>query len=444
MLLTGTLVTALAFAGVTPTEDVRVHTGVIDGARYRVEVPSDWNGTVLLYNHGFYSFGYTPEEVELTNQPQAKAPLLAEGYALAASQYAQPHGYSVPDALRDQTALLDWFGHHVGTPRRVLTWGESGGGLTSALLAEHAPHRIDGVLAMCGPVGGGGPLFDQVLDVAFAVRTLLAPELEVVRLTDPVANEAKALEVLRAAKSTPGGRARLALANAFANVPGWSRSLQPRPTDVTEQIAQQVKYDETILLSLAWGAKRADIEARAGGNPSGNVGVDYRDVLRRSSGRDLARQAYRDAGLDLSADLDRLAAAPRVTPDRAAVRWLTRYGSPTGRGTAPVVTLHPVGDIIATGHERAYADQVEPARLRQLYVDRGGHCTHTAAEELTALGVLVDRVDSGRWPSTSPDRLNAAAGRHGPELRFLFDWTVGESGTAEPGFVRHHPAPLPR
>jgi pimeloyl-ACP methyl ester carboxylesterase len=444
MLLTGTLVAALAFAGVAPTEEVRVHTGVINGAPYRVEVPPDWNGTVLLYNHGFYSFGYTPAEVELTNQPQAKAPLLAEGYALAASQYANPHGYSVPDALRDQTALLDWFHDHVGTPRRVLTWGESGGGLTSVLLAEHDPHRIDGVLAMCGPVGGGGALFDQLLDLAFTVRTLLAPELEVVRLTDPIANEAKAAEVLRVAKSTPEGRARLALANAFASVPGWSRSLQPRSTDVAEQVGQQVKYDETIVLALAWGTKRADIEARAGGNPSGNVGVDYRDLLRRSGERDLARQAYRDAGLDLSTDLDRLAAAPRITADAHAVRWLTRYGSPTGRGTAPVVTLHPVGDVVATGHERAYAEKVDPSRLRQLYVDRGGHCTHTAAEELVALGVLVDRVETGRWPTTAPHRLNAAAGRYGPELRFLFDWTVNESGTAEPGFVRHHPAPLTR
>ncbi|WP_461117950.1 alpha/beta hydrolase family protein, partial [Saccharothrix stipae] len=354
MLLTGTLVTALAFAGVAPTEDVRVHTGVIDGAPYRVEVPSDWNGTVLLYNHGFYTSGYTPEEVDLTNQPQAKAPLLAEGYALAASQYANPHGYSVPDALRDQTALLDWFHDNVGAPQRVLTWGESGGGLTSVLLAEHDPHRIDGVLAMCGPVGGGGALFNQVLDLGFTVRTLLAPELEVVRLTDPAANEARALQVLQAAKSTPAGRARLALANAFASVPGWSRSLQARPTDVAGQIDQQVKYDETIVRSLAWGSKRADIEARAGGNPSGNVGVDYRDLLRRSAERDLARQAYQDAGLDLSADLDRLAAAPRIAPDGPAVRWLTRNGSPTGRGTAPVVTLHPVGDVVATGHERAY------------------------------------------------------------------------------------------
>lgn len=444
MLLTGTLVAALAFAGVVPTEDVRVHTGVIDGAPYRVEVPPDWNGTVLLYNHGFYSFGYTPEEVELTNQPQAKAPLLAEGYALAASQYANPHGYSVPDALRDQTALLDWFHDNVGAPRRVLTWGASGGGLTSVLLAERNPHRIDGVLAMCGPVGAGGALFNQVLDLGFTVRTLLAPELEVVRLTDPVANEAKALEVLRAAKSTPEGRARLALANAFASVPGWSRSLQPRSTDVIEQVNQQAKYDETIVLSLAWGTKRADIEARAGGNPSGNIGVDYRDLLRRSSERELAQQAYRDAGLDLSADLDRLAAAPRITPDGPAVRWLTRYGTPTGRGTAPVVTLHPVGDVVAAGHERTYAEKVDPSRLRQLYVDRAGHCTHTAAEELTALDVLADRVGTGRWPSTAPDRLNAAAGRYGPELRFLFDWTVNESGTAEPGFVRHHPAPLPR
>ncbi|MFC3450047.1 hypothetical protein [Amycolatopsis speibonae] len=43
MTLTGILAAALIVTGapVLATDDVRVHTGVIDGARYRVEVPSN-------------------------------------------------------------------------------------------------------------------------------------------------------------------------------------------------------------------------------------------------------------------------------------------------------------------------------------------------------------------------------------------------------------------
>lgn len=446
MTLTGILAAALIVTGAPAiaTDDVRVHTGVIDGARYRVEVPSNWNGRLLLYNHGIYPPGYVPEEIELANREEAKPVLLGEGYALAASLYSKPNGFSAREAVHDQTALLSWFDRTVGRPEQVLTWGASGGGLNAVLLAERLPHRIDGVLAMCGPVAGGSALFDQALDMGFAVRTLLAPELEVARIADPGVNLAKARQMVAKALESPDGRARLALANAFADVPGWSTAHHPRPTDVTAQIRQQTEFVLAVYDQLAWGAHRADLEVQAGGNPVGNTGVDYRAVLARSSERDLVKQAYRAAGLDLGADLAALAAAPRVGADNAAARWLTRVGTPTGRGRPPVVTLHPIGDGVAPEHERTYGDRVEPGRIRQLFVNRGGHCQHTAAEELTALRVLRDRVETGRWPSTSPERLNAEANRFGPEFRFLYDWLHGEGGTAAAAFQRHHPAPLPR
>ncbi|WP_181777614.1 hypothetical protein [Amycolatopsis pittospori] len=446
MTLTGILAAALIVTGAPamPTEDVRVHTGVIDGAQYRVEVPSNWNGKLLLYNHGIYPQGYVPEQIELANRAEAKPVLLGEGYALAASLYSKPHGFSAREAVHDQTALLSWFDRTVGRPRQVLTWGASGGGLNAVLLSERLPHRIDGALALCGPVAGGSALFGQLLDLGFAVRTLLAPELEIVRIADPGANLAKAHQVIAKALESPDGRARLSLANAFADIPGWSTAHHPRPIDVAEQIRQQTKFVQAVYDELVWGGLRADLETQAGGNPTGNLGVDYRGLLTRSSERDLVKQAYRDASLDLGADLAALAAAPRVKPDNAAARWLTRTGTPTGRGRQPVVTLHPIGDGVAPGHERTYGDRVDPARIRQLFVNRGGHCQHTAAEELTALRVLRDRVETGRWPSTSPERLNAEANRFGPEFRFLFDWLHDEPGTTAPAFKAYRPAPLPR
>jgi hypothetical protein len=123
---------------------------------------------------------------------------------------------------------------------------------------------------------------------------------------------------------------------------------------------------------------------------------------------------YRASGLDLRADLDRLAAAPRIAPDPAAVGFLTRYGVPRGRTPVPVVTLHSVGDGGAVpDQERWYADQVRRAgdsrELRQLYVDRGMHCSFNAADEIVAMRTLFERIDSGRWPDTSPRTLNEEA-----------------------------------
>ncbi|RSM54141.1 hypothetical protein DMH03_35420 [Amycolatopsis sp. WAC 01376] len=446
MTLTGILAAALTVTGAPAiaADDVRVHTGVLEGARYRVEVPPNWNGKLLLYNHGIYPPGHVPEEIELANRAEAKPVLLGEGYALAASLYSKPIGFSAREAVHDQTALLSWFDRTIGRPAQVLTWGASGGGLNSVLLAERLPHRIDGTLAMCGPLAGGSALFAQALDLGFTVRTLLAPELEVVRIADPGANLSKARQVVAKALESPDGRARLALANAFADVPGWSTAHRPRSTDVAAQIRQQTEFVLAVYDQFSWGAHRADVETQAGGNPTGNTGVDYRDLLARSSERDLVTKAYRDAGLDLGADLAALATASRVKADNAAARWLDRVGTPTGHGHRPVVTLHPIGDGVAPEHERTYGDRVDSGRIRQLFVNRGGHCQHTAAEELTALRVLRDRVESGRWPSTSPERLNAEANRFGPEFRFLYDWLHGEGGTAAPGFRRYHPAPLPR
>ncbi|SMC99997.1 hypothetical protein [Kibdelosporangium aridum] len=446
MITTAVMVAALVAPGaavVEAQEEVRVHTGVIDGAQYRVEVPSKWNGKVLIYSHGIYPNGYIPEQIELTNRVEAKPVLLERGYALAASLYSKPHGLSVREAVHDQGALLTWFTRNVGQPRQVLAWGASGGGLNSVVLGEK-DRRIDGVLAMCGPVAGGTALFNQFLDIGFTVRTLLAPELEIVRIANPAANLTKAHEVVNAALATASGRARLALANSFASVPGWSRTHQPRSTDVAEQIRQQTRFVAGVYDDLIWGDLRSDVEITAGGNPSWNIGVDYGRVLSRASERNLVEQAYREAGMSLAADLDKLAAAPRITPDWRAVETLTRLGTPMGRGKAPVVTLHPVGDGVAPEHERTYGARVDSSRIRQLYVNRGGHCMHSAAEELTALGVLEHKVNTGRWPDASPEALNATAGRYGPQFGGLFDWLHNEFGVVQPAFVRFQPAYLPR
>ncbi|TWP52042.1 hypothetical protein FKR81_10660 [Lentzea tibetensis] len=77
--------------------------------------------------------------------------------------------------------------------------------------------------------------------------------------------------------------------------------------------------------------------------------------------------------------------------------------------------------------------------VRQLFVGRAGHCTHTAAEELTALRVLEDRISTGRWPSTDPRALNREAAGHGESFHSLYDWTVDHTGPSAPAFVKCTP-----
>src|SRR6266498_3560956 len=129
-----------------------------------------------------------------------------------------------PTGLGRRARRLATAGHHLGN---------SGGGVLATLLAERHPDRIDGAIPLCGPLGGIGTQFNLTLDFAFAVRTLLAPgsDLELVRITDPDATAARVDEIVQGAVGTPQGRARLALANALANVVPWARALYPRPDD---------------------------------------------------------------------------------------------------------------------------------------------------------------------------------------------------------------------
>src|SRR5579864_663298 len=57
-------------------------------ANYMVEVPANWNGTLLLYSHGYNSFT-VPLPPQDAGDPTTEAYLLSQGFALAGSAYAR-------------------------------------------------------------------------------------------------------------------------------------------------------------------------------------------------------------------------------------------------------------------------------------------------------------------------------------------------------------------
>jgi dienelactone hydrolase len=444
-LLLAALVTA------APPAHAGVRHGEIDGVPYRVEVPSRWNGTLLLWSHGAYSLEFPPpSEIALTNHPATEQWLLDHGYALAASQYRTAQGWGVVESgLKDQIALLNWFTRNVAKPERTISAGASAGGLTSVLLAERNPGRFTGVASLCGVVGGTTGHFNSALDANYAFKTLVAPNLDLVRIKDPQANTSNARGALTSALNTPEGRARLALSAALADIPGRYTSRAPAPETTTGQIQQQYFY-AAYDRGAFWGLNRTDIENRAGGNPSWNTGVDYRVLFARSSQKALVKKAYREAGLILSKDLARLNAGPRIKADPEAVRYLNRYGTPTGRTPWPVVTLHSTQDgSVPPEDQRRYAAQVHragnPANLKQLYVDRGYHCTFTASEEITTLKTLLTRINTGHWPTTRPTALNKAAAQLPSATQTVFD-ADPEQGLhpSAPSFTSYHPSPYLR
>jgi dienelactone hydrolase len=427
-------------------EGRRSYTGAIDGAEFRVEVPERWNGTLVLYSHGYYPAGFPVfGNIPLANRPETETWLLDHGYALAASDFKGRTGYLVEQALHDQIALLDWFGEQVGRPRRTVSTGQSMGAGIAALLAERNPERFAGVATVCGEFDLNGS-WNLILDINFAVKTLLAPgqDIDLVHPRDPVGSTQALRQAVERAVATPQGRARLALVGAFGNVVGWFSAFQPRPTELAEWIRQQADWIKNAYILGLGPTARVDLEQHAGGNPSFNTGIDYRHQLARSSQRNLVRQAYREAGLDLGSDLDRLAAAPRIANDPAAVAYMHRFGVPSGSTPVPVITLHSTGDGGAVpDHERRYAELVrhagDPSRLRQLYVERGMHCSFNAAEEIVTLRSLLQRIDTGHWPDTSPRRLNAAAAEFPSQYQIVLDLGTFQEAAMPPAFTWYTP-----
>jgi hypothetical protein len=449
-LLTATVV------GLAPTaraDDPTLLTGTLaDGATWQARVPAGWNGTLLLYSQGYRPPG-SPNPASDASDPLTAGWLLGHGYALAGSSYAGT-GWAVKEALSDQLATLEAVADQIGPPTRTIAWGDSLGGMITAGLVQQTPERFDGALPLCGVLGGAVGQWNQALDSAVAFKTLLAPDpaLQLVHITNPTRNLDLAQQALAAAQASPQGRARIALVAALADVPGWFDPTQPEPAadDYAAQQANQFTAIQRVGLAFAF-AFRAELEARAGGNPSWNIGVDYRRQLARSVDAAEVTGLYQAAGLDLDADLAALNQTPRIQADPDAVgyaaRWITYNGD---LGGVPVLTLHTTGDVlVVVQHESAYArtvaDAGDRALLRRGFVHRANHCTFTPAERIAGLQALLGRVESGAWDdATLPERLNAAATALGDNLNVLLLGPDVPPVPTPPAFQTYDPAPFLR
>lgn len=434
--------TAWAQAGVTPT------TGALpDGATYLIEVPAKWNGTLFLYSHGYVPPGSLMNPATDVGDPATRLFMLSSGFALAGSSYATT-GWALEQALPDQIALLDLFTQKVGVPTRTIAWGHSLGGMITAGLIQKYPDRFDAALPMCGVLSGGVATWNTALDSAFAFKTLLAPPhsiLRVVNIKNPGGNFLLARAILDAAQATPQGRARLALVSAFGDGPGWFVPLtpEPAPNDFVSQEMNQYLWDRNVDFAFAF-AFRAELEARAQGNPSWNTGVDYRRQLEHSSDAAEVRALYEQAGLDLEADLRTLNEAARISANQPSVEYLERNIIYNGEIHIPVLTLHTTGDgLVVVQNESAYRQVVNEEGngrfLRRTFVSRAGHCAFTPAETIAAVKTLLDRLDTGQWHEVDAGDLNKAADALGPNFN-IFVNSQGMIVPVQPAFVDFKPS----
>jgi len=395
-----------------------------DGATWIADVPANWNGTLLLYSHGF-----GPLVAADAPDPTTQAALLARGYALAGSSY-DPSGseWALDTAVSDQFGTLQAVESGVlpGPSRQVLAFGTSMGGLISSLEAQDGAGRIDGALTTCGIVAGGINLNEYQLDGEYAMARLLLPGQQVqlvgfASTNDALATAATLQAAAAKAQQTAAGRARLALALAFINVPTWDPS-QTAPAPASDPAAQEAaQYDVEFTGSFSTldfiESGRVSIDQADGGSANWTAGTNFAAVLARSPYAPEVAALYRAAGLNLPADLHDLARSADITADPAAVRSLARTSVPTGRLAVPELDLHTIGDqLVAVQQENFYARRVRAAGdgnlLRQAFVASYGHCNFSPAELVAGVLALGHRVATGQWgQETEPGHLNQVASR---------------------------------
>jgi hypothetical protein len=401
-------------------------TGEIDGAKYAIKLPAKWNGTLLLYSHGYRFAAPAPpdfSEVQTSAQLSSTDPdgtgsdpvstkLLSEGYALAGSAY-KSNGWAVADGVTAGTQLHDKFVQLVGHPKRTYVWGDSLGGLITEIIAEQNPSWVDGSAPMCGAVAGPNYNFDAALDVAFAVKALIYPQLKLTGYSDAddaATNwKAAAVAVVKAAADTAGGgTAKVLYIASLVNAPTATATYDGH--DLVSQVKARV---EALLTALAFGTSgRYELEQRVGGDPSDNSKADYDSRIDTSEAAIISLAGGEVAQLNKALD-----AAPRITADSSARDGIEKLGDTTGALTVPTVTMHTESDpLVLVQNETVLAQRVaskqETGRLVQLYIAPpatysetekapygAGHCNFSDGQREGLITALDNWVRKGIYPT---------------------------------------------
>lgn len=368
--------------------------GELDGVPYRIRVPANWNGTLLIYGHGY---GETAVPPLLAPLPADVDTLLARGFALAASRFGgvvpvpplPGAGWQVKEGMQNTVALTGAFREMVGRPQRTIIWGKSMGGLIALGMIEKFPGLYDGAVALCPPAAGTPRRVDQNLDAALAYKVAfgwndawgtpgdLRDDLDFLTEVRPhflqQLNKIGLWEFLRLVN-------RLPIDNFYINPVG--------------------NPERNLTIYFAF-AVRVEIENRAGGAVAENVGRVY--TLTNAEKSYLATMF----GVDADPLLAQMNAMTTFTSDRNARNYAAHYVNPSGAINRPVLSVHTTGDALATPtHAGAYYATVErqgnsDLLMQQFSTGNGvanGHCTLSSPQVIASVDAMMYWLDTGNRP----------------------------------------------
>jgi hypothetical protein len=351
--------------------------GVHNGAGYRIEVPANWNGSLVLWAHGFRGTGL---ELTVDNHP-LRLFLLANGYAWAASSYSR-NDYDPAQGAKDTHALGQYFNGRFGKPARTYITGASMGGHVVGVMAEQWPRSYAGAMPICG-VLGDYELFDFFIDFNVAAQTLSG-----VGKTFPYDADYLATTV-------PATKAALGPAFPFAlNAAGqnFKSLVQLRSGGVRPLFEQGWLFWNGVAGDFLFGLGVGDgtLPRQPG------VGVDNADIVYQFD----TNPALSGAETLFNSTVQRVVADPQARHRNG----LSNVPPTTGDLRIPMLTIHTLGDLFVPFHnEQVYAARVAAKGNSDLLVQRAtrdyGHCAFTSVELVQTFTDLVQWVEGGIKPA---------------------------------------------
>jgi pimeloyl-ACP methyl ester carboxylesterase len=375
--------------------DATAYWGVHTGAGYRIEVPHDWNGELVVWAHGFRGTG-----LELTVDNHPLRPLLISlGYAWAASSYSR-NDYDITTGVQDTHALVKRFNGIVGKPDKVYLTGASMGGHITAVSIEQYPNTYDAAMPICG-VLGDYELFDYFLDFNLAAQQLGTGSSTYP--IDPLAYIGFTVPAIKANLEAFPGSWPFVLNEDGNNLKSLTelRSGGDRPN-----FDEAWSFWNSIPAETGPGNFLFEIAIGDGTLPrSPGVGLDNADAVYQFD----TDPTLTAAEQTLNDEIFRIAADPQGRHKNG----LAQVPRISGDISVPVLTLHNLGDLFVPVHnEIVYAERVAEQGKSDLLVQRAirgvGHCDFTPEELGTAFLELVGWVEFGVKPA-GDDWLDAAA-----------------------------------
>ncbi len=345
---------------------------------YRIEVPKNWNGNLVMYAHGF---AFSNQKLEVSNPP-IREWLIQNGFAWAASSYSA-NGWAVRKGADETRDLALYFAEKVAKPTRTYILGKSMGGNVITDSLGNFPTLYAGAMPICGALTGL-ELFDYYLAYAAAGELISGVKFIPNTQTDLDFYLKTYFPLILPALGTPGNYT--AKGKQFDSVIKYLSGGE-RPYRIE---GLNVSYGGPLSFYGAWFVSSKP--GLVGFNPTQQVTTNENIRYRIDPG----------LGLDeatLNAKVQRVKADPsvRITSGRY---W---YGIPSGRIFAPVLSLHTTGDaFVPVQMEISYRQKVNAAGngdlLVQRLIRRPEHCQFSNEELVEGFSDLVKWVEGGQKP----------------------------------------------